>query len=78
MSRKVTEIPQTKQDVPIEVRQLRVAAYCRVSTHHAVWKHRLPTTQIIPSVIQTGSLLQYIRILHPASVQQTALVTGSS
>ena len=41
MSRKVTEIPQTKQDVPIEVRQLRVAAYCRVSTHHAEQHHSL-------------------------------------
>ena len=41
MSRKVTEIPQTKRDVPIEVRRLRVAAYCRVSTSHEEQYHSL-------------------------------------
>ena len=41
MSRKVTEIPQKKRDVPIEVRPLRVAAYCRVSTHHEDQYHSL-------------------------------------
>ncbi len=41
MSRKVTEIPQTKQDILIEVRQLRVAVYCRVSTHHEQQYHSL-------------------------------------
>ena len=32
MSRKVTKIPQIQQDIPIEARHPRVAAYCRVST----------------------------------------------
>lgn len=41
MFRKVTEIPQTKRDVPIEVRRLRVAAYCRVSTRHGEQRHSL-------------------------------------
>ena len=41
MSRKVTEIPQKKRDVPIEVRPLRVAAYCRVSTHYEDQYHSL-------------------------------------
>ena len=41
MSRKVTEIPQTKRDVPIEVQRLRVAAYCRVSTRHEEQRHSL-------------------------------------
>ena len=41
MSRKVTEIPQRKRDVPIEVRRLRVAAYCRVSTRHEEQRHSL-------------------------------------
>ena len=41
MSRKVTKILQTKRDVPIEVRRLRVAAYCRVSTHHEEQRHSL-------------------------------------
>lgn len=41
MFRKVTEISQTKRDVPIEVRRLRVAAYCRVSTRHKDQYHSL-------------------------------------
>ena len=41
MSRKVTEIPQTERDVPIEIRRLRVAAYCRVSTRHEEQRHSL-------------------------------------
>ena len=41
MSRKVTEIPQTKRDVLIEARRLRVAAYCRVSTRHEQQYHSL-------------------------------------
>ena len=41
MSRKVTEIPQTKRDVPIEVQRLRVAVYCRVSTRHEEQRHSL-------------------------------------
>ena len=41
MSRKVTEIPQTKRNVPIEVQPLRVAAYCRVSTRHEEQRHSL-------------------------------------
>lgn len=43
MSREVTEIPQTKRDIPIEVRRLRVAAYCRVSTRHEEQYHSLET-----------------------------------
>ena len=39
MSRKVTEIPQSKRDLPIEVRRLLVAAYCRVSTCHEEQYH---------------------------------------
>ena len=34
MSRKAIKIPQAKQNAPIETQQLRVAAYCRVSTRH--------------------------------------------
>ncbi len=30
--RKITEIPSTQDDRPMELRHLRVAAYCRVST----------------------------------------------
>lgn len=41
MSRKMTEIPQTKRDVPVEVQRLRVAAYCRVSTCHEEQRHSL-------------------------------------
>ena len=41
MSRKVTEIPRTKRDVPVEVQRLRVAAYCRVSTSHEEQYHSL-------------------------------------
>lgn len=41
MSRKVTKIPQIQQDTPIEARQLRVAAYCRVSTRHEEQYHSL-------------------------------------
>ena len=41
MSRKVTEIPQTERDVPIEIRRLRVAAFCRVSTRHEEQRHSL-------------------------------------
>ena len=41
MSRKVTEIPQTKRDVPIKVQRLRVAVYCRVSTRHEEQRHSL-------------------------------------
>ncbi len=41
MSRKVTEIPQTKRDGPTEVQRLRVAAYCRVSTRHEEQRHSL-------------------------------------
>ena len=41
MPRKVTEISQIKRDVPIEARQLRVAAYCRVSTRHEEQLHGL-------------------------------------
>ena len=41
MSRKVTKIPQIQQDIPIEARQLRVAAYCRVSTRHEEQYHSL-------------------------------------
>ena len=41
MSRKVTEIPRTKRDVPVEVQRFRVAAYCRVSTSHEEQYHSL-------------------------------------
>lgn len=41
MSKKVTKIPQIQQDIPIEARQLRVAAYCRVSTRHEEQYHSL-------------------------------------
>lgn len=34
MPKSVTEIPQVKRDTPIWAQQLRVAAYCRVSTKH--------------------------------------------
>lgn len=34
MSKNVIEIPQNKRLAPIWVQQLRVAAYCRVSTSH--------------------------------------------
>ena len=30
--KKITTIPSTQNDLPIELRRLRVAAYCRVST----------------------------------------------
>ena len=46
MSRKVTEIPQKKRDVPIEVRPLRVAAYCRVSTRHEEQYHSLEAQMV--------------------------------
>ena len=41
MSRKVTKIPQIQQDIPIEARHPRVAAYCRVSTRHEEQCHSL-------------------------------------
>ena len=41
MSRKVLKIPQAKQNAPIENQQLRVAAYCRVSTRHEEQYHSL-------------------------------------
>ena len=41
MSRKVIKIPQAKQNAPIETQQLRVAAYCRVSTRHEEQYHSL-------------------------------------
>ena len=41
MSRKVTKIPQIQQDTPIDAQQLRVAAYCRVSTRHEEQYHSL-------------------------------------
>ena len=34
MPQKVTKIPETIQQIPAEEQQLRVAAYCRVSTKH--------------------------------------------
>ena len=43
MSRKVTKIPQIQQDILIEARELRVAAYCRVSTRHEEQYHSLKT-----------------------------------
>lgn len=41
MSRKVTKIPQIKQDVPIEAPRLQIAAYCRVSARHEEQCHSL-------------------------------------
>lgn len=41
MSRKVTKKSQARQYIPIEDQQLRVAAYCRVSTHHEEQCHSL-------------------------------------
>ena len=41
MSRKVTKLPQASQYIPIEDQQLRVAAYCRVSTRHEEQCHSL-------------------------------------
>lgn len=41
MSRKVTKIPQIKQDVPIETQRLQAAAYCRVSFLHEGQCHSL-------------------------------------
>lgn len=41
MFRKVIKIPQAKQNVSIETQQLRVAAYCRVNTHHKEQYHSL-------------------------------------
>lgn len=41
MSRKVTKIPQIKQDVPIEAQRLQIAAYCRVSARHEEQCHSL-------------------------------------
>ena len=41
MSRKVIKIPQAKQNTLIETQQLRVAAYCRVSTRHKEQYHSL-------------------------------------
>ena len=41
MPRKVTKISQAKQYIPIEDQRLRVAAYCRVSTHHEEQYHSL-------------------------------------
>lgn len=41
MSRKVIKIPQAKQNAPIGTQQLRVAAYCRVSTRHEEQYHSL-------------------------------------
>ena len=43
MSRKVIKIPQAKQNAPIEIQQLRVTAYCRVSTRHEEQYHSLET-----------------------------------
>lgn len=58
MSRKVTKIPQIKQDTPIEAQRLRVAAYCRVSTKHEKQQHSpAPKSTIIQAtsivVLQT-------------------------
>lgn len=41
MSRKVIKIPQANQNASIETQQLRVAAYCRVSTRHEEQYHSL-------------------------------------
>ena len=46
MSRKVIKIPQAKQNTPIETQQLRVAAYCRVSTRHEEQYHSLEAQTI--------------------------------
>lgn len=43
MSRKVIKIPQAKRNASIETQQLRVAAYCRVSTRHEEQYHSLET-----------------------------------
>ena len=40
-TRKVIKIPQAKQNAPIEIQQLRVAAYCRVSARHEEQYHSL-------------------------------------
>ena len=34
MPRKVTKIPETAHHAPVKEQQIRVAAYCRVSTKH--------------------------------------------
>lgn len=41
MPRKVTKIPEVAQQVPVENRPFRVAAYCRVSTKHEEEQHSL-------------------------------------
>lgn len=41
MSRQVIKLPRAKQNAPIETQQLRVAAYCRVSTRHKEQHHSL-------------------------------------
>ena len=41
MPQKVTKILQIQQDILIEARELRVAAYCRVSTRHEEQYHSL-------------------------------------
>lgn len=43
MSRKVTMILEAVQQLPAEKRPLRVAAYCRVSTHHEEQQRSLAT-----------------------------------
>ena len=45
MFKKVTELPQTKRNVPIKIQQSKVTAYCRVSTYHKEQLHS-PEAQI--------------------------------
>ena len=82
MSRKVTKIPQIKQDALIEAQRLWVEAYCRVSiclrNNITVWKRKFPTTRAISSAIQTRNSLQCIQMLHLVSVLPTALATSTS
>lgn len=67
MSGNVIEIPQNKRLAPIWVQQLRVAAYCRVSTGHEEQQSSLKIkssfTPNISSEILIGGLSLFTMIL---------------
>ena len=68
MSGNVVEIPQNKRLAPIGVQQLRVAAYCRVSTSHEEQQNSLKNQiEFYTEYIQRNPYWRFVAVYYDAA-----------
>lgn len=68
MSGNVIEIPQNKRLAPIWVQQLRVAAYCRVSTGHEEQQSSLKNQiEFYTEYIQQNIYWRFVAVYYPSA-----------